>query len=190
MNNKLFLIDTENINRRFIPGLETLDNTDRVILFYSDEEQLTMEVLTALATTKATIEKHLVKQHSKNAMDFQICTYLGMLVQQYGKQFDYYIVSLDNGYKAAVEFIKTMHIEISLEIVKNCLCQKVEEEVRASIDELLSSFSRKVRKEAEEAIKRTHNTAELHNYLQANLRTDGKTVYQAIKPFYHQLKTA
>ena len=190
MKNKIFMVDTENINRRFIYGIKELNHADRIIVFYSEEAQMTMEILSALASTKAKIERYRVKQHTKNAMDFQICTYLGMLVQRYGANYDYFIVSLDKGYTAALEFLKEQYPEIMVDVVKNCNCDKWEEEVRASLDTLLESFPRRVRKEAEEAVKRSNNVAELHNYLQANLHADGKIVYQTIKPYYHQLKSA
>lgn len=187
---KMFLVDLENINRRFILGLENLQSTDRVILFYSEQAQLSMDILVALTETKAMVERHQTRQHTKNAMDFQICSYLGMLVNDFRTEYDYYIVSLDKGYLAALDLIKEMLPEIHAELVKNCNCEKKEEEVRATIDNLLSAFSRRVRKEAENAVRRSNNTSELHNYLQASLKEDSVKVYQTIKPYYYQLKTA
>lgn len=190
MTQRTFLIDLENINHRFIPGMEELESNDRVILFYSDQDQLTVDVLSALANTKATVERRFSTQHTKNAMDFQICSYLGILVDRNPKDCEYYIVSLDKGYGAAVELIKDIYSDVKVEIVKNCKCEKQEEAVRTTIDSLLGTFSRKVRKEAEDAVKRSNNTSELHNYLQLALKRDGKMVYEKIKPYYHQLKSA
>lgn len=190
MMQRIFLIDLENINHRFLPGIEALTGNDRIIVFYSEKEQLTMEVLSALANTKATVEQHLCKQHTKNAVDFQICSYLGILAGSYRTDCEYYIVSLDKGYGAAVDLIKGIYINAKIDIVKNCRCEKLEEEVRTTIDNLLKAYSRKVRKEAEEAVKRSSNTSELHNYLQLSLKKDGKNVYAKIKPYYYQLKSA
>lgn len=190
MMQRTFLIDLENINHRFIPGMESLNSNDKVILFYSEQEQLTMDILSALANTKAAVERRLCKQHTKNAMDFQICSYLGILVDRNHENCEYYIVSLDKGYTAAVEMVKDIYRDVNVEIVKNCRCEKQAEEVRTTIDMLLETFSRKVRKEAEDAVKRSNNTSELHNYLQLSLKRDGKLVYEKIKPYYHQLKSA
>lgn len=189
---RFFLIDTENIGYRYFPGIENLTGEDKVILFhYAEAKPISIEVMGKLANSKANIEIKEMNCHSKNAMDFQICTYIGILTGKYGSSAEYYIISEDNGYEAAIEFIKNnFEGKVTIEEVRdfNKTTRKAAQKI--SIDEILMNYPKKVRKVTLEGVRRTHSSGELHNYLQKNLPTDGTTIYQIVKDYREELIAA
>lgn len=187
---KIFLVDTENMGMRFVPGANQLDSKDKIILF-NNEGNLTALIQELTSKTSANIDVISMANHRKNAMDFQICTYLGMLVNQYGKEYEYYIVSADRGYEASMEFIiSNADKGTVIKEVINLKCEKTGELARMTIDEILQGFSKKVRREAAAGLKKTHTLGAYHNYLQENLPIDGHKIYQLIKPCYDNIRLA
>lgn len=185
---KIFLIDTENIGRRFLPGLENTTNEDKIVIFNYVKNTIPTDIMLELSKANANVEVKQMENHHKNAMDFQIVTYLSLLVAQYQDKAEYYIVSKDHGYASAIELIKnTTGIEVKEVINLDCL--KEGASTRLSIDELLEQFSKKVRREAAAGLRKTTNICDYHNYLQKALPVDGKIVYQIIKPQNQALRT-
>jgi hypothetical protein len=176
---RYYLIDTENTGYRFISGAENLTDKDTVILFHNagtGPEQV--KTLTSLVgQSKAVLEVIDMSVHTKNAMDFEICAYLGVLVgRDPGAQ--YYIVSNDKGYGAAIDFICRYFPNVTLAEIPSF--SGVEEE-RQNIDNVLSAYPRKVRKVATDALKAAKNKQELNCYLQQHIGKDSCTVYHLIK---------
>lgn len=186
---RFFLVDTENIGKRFLPGIENLTNEDTVVIFhYINAPAISMDILTILANSKAHIIKKEMTSHRKNAMDFQICTYLGMLAGQHSSSAQYYIMSEDLGYGAAIEFINTsIDRSIVVKEIRNFTLTTKIETIRMGLDELLVGYPKKVKKVVNLAIRNTHSDAEFHNYLQNNLKSDGLKLYQLLKPYRETL---
>jgi len=188
---RIFLVDTENIGTRFIPGKENLGFQDKIILFKNENHTPFVKILQGLNGCKASVETKEMANHSKNAMDFQICTCLGVLVNQYKTAAEYYIVSADRGYESSIEFVKNnMAQGLVIKEVINLKCEKAGENTKNTIDEMLSGFSKKARKEAAAGIKKTQNLCDYHNYLQKVLPIDGPSIYKIIKSQYEQLRLA
>lgn len=105
---RIFLIDYENVNSCGLKGISRLDAEDRVILFYSQSAStLNFDILDEIMESPVRTEKVNLNQSGKNALDFQLVTYLGYLIAQ--KQADdYYIISRDTGYAATQQFCKKM----------------------------------------------------------------------------------
>lgn len=186
---RIFLVDTENIGTRFLTGKETLTAEDKIILF--NNESSLVKTLQELTITKSAVEVKHMSNHRKNAMDFQICTYLGMLVSQYGTKCEYYIVSADRGYESSLEFVRSNCGKGTvIEEVINLKCEKTGELARLTIDDLLPGFSKKAKKEAAAGLRKTHNLCSYHNYLQNTLPIDGKKIYQILKGQYDELRLA
>ena len=95
---RFFLIDYENVHMAGLQGIEELSKTDTVYIFYSmNADSLSFEVMRLLSAAKAKIEYIKVNTQGRNALDFQLSSYIGYLL---GK-FDgcrCYIVSNDKGY--------------------------------------------------------------------------------------------
>ena len=73
-----FLIDYENVNVSGFDGLSNLDDEDTIIVFYTENaDTLTFGLHRRINDAKAVIQFQKVSSAVKNALDFQLCTYLG-----------------------------------------------------------------------------------------------------------------
>ncbi|MBQ1544783.1 MAG: hypothetical protein IIZ60_03360 [Clostridia bacterium] len=100
----LFLIDYENTKSAGLDGIERLGKNDRVWLFYSENANtLTFRMHKKINECKAEFHFQEVGVGSKNALDFQLVTYLGYLVAMY-PQDHFFIVTKDKGFASAAKF--------------------------------------------------------------------------------------
>lgn len=108
-----YLIDSENVGVRWIPYLkENIKKTDRVFLFYTDaSKSIPCKELETLADFIHQIKTIYCENGTPNALDFQLCSYLGYLVR-IGTKSTYCILTQDKGYDAVVYFWKEKGIHI------------------------------------------------------------------------------
>ena len=105
---RIFLIDYENVNSCGLAGISRLNAEDRVILFYSQSANtLNFDILDEIMQSPVRTEKVNLNQSGKNALDFQLVTYLGYLIARQEAD-DFYIISRDMGYVATQQFCKKM----------------------------------------------------------------------------------
>ncbi len=103
---RLFLIDYENVNSAGLQGIGQLTQQDRVILFYSQSANtLSFEIMDEMLAANIMPERVCIAKSGKNALDFQLVTFLGYLIAK-NKADAYYIISKDTGYAAAVTFAR------------------------------------------------------------------------------------
>ncbi len=101
-----YLIDYENVKSEGIKGVAQLGEDDRVVIFYShNADTITFEAMDMIFNSKAQITKYKILCGGKNALDFQLSTYLGYLIHE-AKDSYFYIISKDNGFKHVVDFWK------------------------------------------------------------------------------------
>lgn len=98
-----YLIDTENVGISWKQLLPIRSSKDRIILFYTEKSPFIsypdfVEVLQYAGTFET-----MKCVTGKNALDFQLVTYLGYLLKTAVKT-DYVIVSNDSGYDAVCQF--------------------------------------------------------------------------------------
>lgn len=183
---RFFLIDKENTGNRFLVGVNELTSEDTLVLFqHSKAPPMGEGVWNILRNSKAKLQVVKMQAHTKNAMDFQICTYLGFLVNQYGTCANYYIVSNDSGYLASMEFIKsTLNPEVTLEMISTCSLNGTKSNlIPFALGKNYSSDTVKVIKMG---LKKTSSTKDLHVFLQKTLKEDGPVIYNLIKPIYKE----
>ena len=103
-----FLVDYENVHANGLNGISGLSEEDTVIIFYSEKaETMTFGLHRRLNESKAQISFQRVSTGGKNALDFQLCTYLGYLICQNAQSLAaYYIVSGDSDYEALTVYWK------------------------------------------------------------------------------------
>jgi hypothetical protein len=101
---RVFLVDMENVPH--LTSINKLAHDDKVVLFYTDNTPaMKMDTLSELLNTNATIVCKHVHTGTKNALDFQLSSYLGYLIQGHpGASF--IIVSKDAGYDVVRKFWK------------------------------------------------------------------------------------
>lgn len=78
----IFFIDYENVSSAGLDGIETLSEKDTVIIFYNMNSAINMKNHFALVNSKCQKNYYQVNQTSKNALDFQLSTYLGFMINK------------------------------------------------------------------------------------------------------------
>lgn len=124
-----FLIDYENVNVAGFDGVSNLTESDYVIVFYSENaDTLTFGLHRRINESKANFQFQKVVVKEKNALDFQLCTYLGFLISDTmtydeGEKNFYYIVSNDKGYSVLPEYMKKFgaNVKIVSNLSKNAV---------------------------------------------------------------------
>lgn len=129
-----YLIDYENVQGNGLDGLTRLGKGDKVYIFYSDNaDKLTFALHKRLTATPAEINYVRVEVGHKNALDFQLATYLGYLVANEADE-RYFLVTRDVGFEAIARFWKSNNVKVELasnltgrtkEAVENDLTQQV-----------------------------------------------------------------
>ena len=109
-----FLVDFENVRTDGIKDLKGVQEGDAMVVFYSENcKSITLDVLDSIIALKLKYNSFKVKVGTKNALDFQLTSYLGYLIGQSGMDTNYYIVSDDKGFEVVADFWKEQGISVS-----------------------------------------------------------------------------
>jgi len=109
---RIFLIDYENVHSDGMVGVDMLSEDDEVVIFYSlNADTLTFELLHKLMFCKAKLSYYKIKRGGRNALDFQLSTYLGYLAESRSDA-EFYIISRDNGYDYAIDFWESGYLDV------------------------------------------------------------------------------
>ena len=99
-----YLVDYENVHKVGLSGIEELKSSDSVYIFYSaNADSLSFELHNFLKATKAKVDYIKVDTEGKNALDFQLSSYIGYLIGR-DEHCKCYIVSNDRGYNNVKDF--------------------------------------------------------------------------------------
>lgn len=111
-----YLVDYENVKTHGLDGVVKLNSDDFVYIFYSENaETLTFGLHRRINESKAKILYHKVEAKGKNALDFQLVSFLGYLIHEnLEKEVSYYIVTKDQGFSSVVSYWKKKKIDIEL----------------------------------------------------------------------------
>ena len=102
-----------NGNLRSTHLLNTTLNTHK-----TTDKSITLDVLDSIIALKLKYSSFKVKVGTKNALDFQLTSYLGYLIGQCGMDTSYYIVSDDKGFEVVADFWREQNISV------NCISLK------------------------------------------------------------------
>ncbi|MCM1038766.1 MAG: PIN domain-containing protein [Roseburia sp.] len=109
-----YLVDYENVKRDGLNGINELSAEDTVCIFYSENaDTITFDMHRKINESQAKIVFQEVEVGTKNALDFQLATYLGYLVAADKKQ-EYYIVTKDNGFNILCTYWSKQGITITM----------------------------------------------------------------------------
>ena len=119
-----FFVDYENVGSEGLNGIDKLDEENIVCIFYSkNANKITFELHVQLIETRAKIEYHNIDALHKNALDFQLSSYLGYIIRENEKKdCNYFIVSKDTGFESLINFwekYKNVKIELVINILRN-----------------------------------------------------------------------
>lgn len=99
-----YLVDYENVHKTGLNGISELDKNDNVIIFYShNADKLPFSLHSQIIETKARTTYFEVDTTGKNALDFQLSSYIGYIVGKHPKC-TCYIISKDSGYENVCNF--------------------------------------------------------------------------------------
>lgn len=100
----VYLIDFENVTSSGISGVQNLTKDDRVYIFYTANAScISFSAHLNLLSSPAEISYYNVSNGGKNALDFQLASFLGYLISQ-GKEKQFFIISNDKGYEHVKSF--------------------------------------------------------------------------------------
>ena len=204
-----FLIDYENVNVSGFDGLSSLTENDVVILFYSENANtLTFGLHKRINEAKATIQFQKVSVKTKNALDFQLCSYLGYLIRDKmsdeSEKNDYYIVSNDQGYSILPDYWKKRGIDVvvvsNLKKESVTINQPVKQSVSISQpDSNISEMEMKLKTvlttkediaEAVRIVNTSKTKVEVNNNLCKKFQSKGGSIYKAIKSLIADKKSS
>lgn len=111
-----YLVDYENVHSAGLDGIHKLDADSRVCIFYSrNASHLTAGINMNIRESRAEITYHHVEAGMKNALDFQLSSYLGELIAENASHnCRYYIVSRDNGFSALVPYWREKGVNVEI----------------------------------------------------------------------------
>ena len=132
----IYLVDFENVTSEGLSGVGSLKEGDKVILFYSTKaNKISLPIHIEISKSLASFEYKEVLVGGKNALDYQLSTYLGFLIGQ-SEDTHYYIVSKDRGYEYLSNFwkqtLKDSEEKICIEYIGAIKLAKTDKEQLAS----------------------------------------------------------
>ena len=191
---RIFYIDIENVGLKEITHIKELKETDKVIIFIKQKEkELYKKICFEISGSKAAVEIQTFNSCVKNALDFQICSSIGMFATE---NKEIYIVSRDKGYESAIEFFKKQGITVeriesvySLAKPLDDMQQKIKEKTKQAINSsgILKGTTKQIklciRVMCENATK-----SEFHNALQGAFKDikNIKALYKCLLPIYRE----
>lgn len=127
-----YLIDFENLKN--INGCDTLLEDDTIVFFYSkNANTLSFELHIELSECKANKEYIKAESGGKNALDFQLSTYVGYLIANNPND-EIYIISKDSGFQNVLSFWKQKGKDV-LKLRKNIVevnCETIDSTEKSS----------------------------------------------------------
>ena len=185
----IFLIDYENVHDKGLTGIKNCVDGDLVYIFYTKgEEKLPIEMVKLLNDSKAKITYIKAENGSKNALDFQLSSYLGYLISKYPKE-KFQVISGDKGYEVLIKFWSNfngqkINIQIDTPLIsKNIKKAVIKEELDVN-GKLLKSKYKENTEEILAIIEKYNTKLEINNALCKAFESKiGGEIYNVIKPF-------
>lgn len=182
----IYLVDFENVKNNGLMGADRLSNEDKLYIFYSENaDKITFEVHELLCRIAAEVVFFKVTVGVKNALDLQLASYLGKLIQQYPHA-RFYLVTSDKVFAHLKNFWNQYSIEILESIGNNDNSEKLE---------LLDKVKERLPEDSEmwngicDCILRFKTKQAINNALVKEFgSTQGGRMYQKIKPILKNKK--
>lgn len=182
-----YLVDYENVKVHGLDGISKLNAEDVVCIFYSENaDTLTFGLHKRLNETKATVLYQKAEVGQKNALDFQLSSYLGYIIHENrDKSVSYYIVTGDKGFTCLVSYWKKRKIDIALVAdLSGKSEQNLQDELKIQVEQLINE--KDAAEEVAKLILQYKTKQGLNNALMKKFPSkDNKKaseIYNAIKP--------
>ena len=106
---KYYFVDYENVHSDGFAGAENIGRESVIYVFYSDQNKaFTLDILEKVEKQGASIKACKAEVGSKNALDFQLSSFLGYVIGKENENIDaeFIIIAKDAGYDKLVDFWK------------------------------------------------------------------------------------
>lgn len=136
-----YLVDYENVTTHGLDGITMLSSEDVVCIFYSENaDRITFGLHRRLNEAAAKIIYQEVEVGTKNALDFQLASYLGYIIHENkDKEVSYFIVSKDQGFSSLVHYWKKQKIDISLVLdLSGKNEETIQSELKSRVEQLIT----------------------------------------------------
>lgn len=179
-----YLVDFENVPTNFHELLGEVTALDKICIFYTNTRQKIS--IDQIASIQLAHVEFIKTASGKNALDFQLSSYLGYLIAKdtEGTQ-KFVIISNDTGYNCLVHFWKQRKINIKIQKGQpNILSQKNAQLVEFE-EHFKQEFPKLYQKRFKEIIQifKRKKLGDIHNELAATYGTEGKNIYKFSKPY-------
>ena len=200
-----YLVDYENIHNDLDNLISNASKGDSIILFYSDTcKNISLDVISNFIMRNLKIDCFKVIIGTKNALDFQLASYLGYLVGENKKAANYYIVSNDKGYDCLCEYWDSLGVSVGRICAQKPIVKPVPkqnspksktEDNKTNNDITLEEVKNIVndKSEAEFIVNVLNNSkkkTEVHKRISQHYKDSKKTglLYKKLKPFFKEKK--
>lgn len=111
---RYYLVDYENVRSHGIDAINKLSAQDHVKIFFSaNSNNIPISLHRKIVISPAKVEFIGVESGTKNALDFQLATYLGFLIaENKAVDIEVYIVSKDKGFSCLVSYWEKRDIRV------------------------------------------------------------------------------
>lgn len=117
LREKIYLVDTENVGKRWTLIIPELEKHDKLILFYTDTPvNYHLSEIEEICSCKNISFVHCFNGYA-NALDFQLSATVGIIAKK-NKRCHYIIVSDDAGYDSMIKYLRTTGVYISRMLLK------------------------------------------------------------------------
>lgn len=101
-----YFVDYENVHSDGIMDCTELEKDDVVCVIYTEQaKNITLDVIEKLSRSGVTLELDKAGTGAKNALDFQLSSYLGYMIAKHeGEDVRYVIISKDTGFDRLIDF--------------------------------------------------------------------------------------
>jgi hypothetical protein len=114
-----YFVDFENVRSKALLALNDINKGDVFIIFYSDNSgELSFEMMNYIYGKKARIKSFKASVGTSNALDFQLSSYLGYLINDKSDS-KFYIVSNDKGYDCLCRYWNDLGYDVARISIEN-----------------------------------------------------------------------
>ena len=177
---RYFFIDFENVGQNGLYFGDSKLSDSVVNIFYTERcMNINMDVIGNILDEDAKLQMHYVKNGIKNALDFQLSTYLGYVISETEGKAEYIIISNDTGYDRVIDFWKRFSIVVGRYSDMSMMgtlfdAQTPEEEVETEQPITNNGISKK---------KKTNKKIHIFSVDEINNSLSGMTNYSYYKPY-------
>ncbi|MEA5018561.1 MAG: PIN domain-containing protein [Erysipelotrichaceae bacterium] len=186
-----YLVDYENVKKDGLNAINKLTEKDKVCIFYSQNaETMTFGLHRRLNESVAQITFQKVEVGTKNALDFQLVTFLGYIIAK-NEEKNYYIVTKDNGFNSVCLYWAKRNVNVTIVAdVSGRNLKEEEDELINEVDKLLTD--KEIVNKVAEIILQYKTKQGINNALIKNFPSkdhkQASEIYKAIKPLLKDKK--